>query len=53
MKTFSNSYVADTLSLVIFGKYYSSDLAECLFQPIDRLISYDKKWKFKGFWDSH
>jgi len=28
-------------------------MANTLFNPIPCLLSYDKKWKFKGFWDSH
>lgn len=41
------------MAIVVVGKYYTKNISECLFQPIDRLLSYDKKWKFKGFWDSH
>ena len=24
-----------------------------LLNPIDTLLSYNKEWKFKGFWDGH
>lgn len=53
LKNLNSELILDTIALMIFGKYYTPDLMNCLFSPADRLISYDKKWKFKGFWDSH
>lgn len=53
LRSFGNEFVVNALALIIFGKYYSENLMESLFEPIERLLSYDKKWKFKGFWDSH
>ena len=52
-KTFTCPRVVDALALVVFGKYYTRELSQRLFEPTERLLSYDKKWKFKGFWDSH
>lgn len=52
-KTFTHPFVADILTFIFFGKYHTKKLAESLFEPVPCLLSYDKKWKFKGFWDSH
>jgi hypothetical protein len=41
------------MALVVLGKYHTKSLANTLFDPVPCLLSYDKKWKFKGFWDSH
>ena len=49
----THPFVVDMLALVIFGKYYTKQMASALFEPVGCLLSYDKKWKFKGFWDSH
>jgi type IV secretory pathway VirB6-like protein len=53
LKNLNSQLILDTIALMIFGKYYTTDLMNCMFSPVDRLMSYDKKWKFKGFWDSH
>lgn len=52
-KNITNPLLVDTLALVAFGKYYTRPLMDCLYEPVDRLLSYDKKWKFKGFWDTY
>lgn len=52
-KTFNHPFVVDALTFIIFGKYYTNQLSNYLFEPVPCLISYDKTWKFKGFWDSH
>ena len=52
-KSFRDSFMMDALALVVFGKYHTKELADCIYEPIPCLLSYDKKWKFKGFWDSH
>jgi hypothetical protein len=52
-KTISHPFVIDSLTMIVFGKYYTKSLAASLFEPVPCLLSYDKKWKFKGFWDTH
>lgn len=52
-KTFTHPFISNTLAFIFLGKYHTRQLAEALFDPVPCILSYDKKWKFKGFWDSH
>jgi hypothetical protein len=37
----------------LFGKYYPKSLTNKLLHPVGTLLSYNKQWKFKGFWDGY
>lgn len=45
--------MCDTLIFILFSKYYPKTLTHKLLNPVDNLLSYNKEWKFKGFWDGH
>lgn len=48
-----NQQFIDFVIFAFFGKYYSSTLCVKLIHPVEKPLSYSKKWKFKGFWDSY
>ena len=48
-----NKEFIDAVVFALFGKYYSSTLCVKLMHPVERPLSYSKKWTFKGFWDSY
>ena len=52
-KSIRTSKFLDNILITLFGRYYSRDLSMKLFNPSERILSYNKQWKFKGFWDSH
>lgn len=49
----SNPLFIDFVVFCFFSKYYSSTICVKLMHPIEKPLSYSKKWKFKGFWDSY
>lgn len=53
LKNITNQLVTETIVLALFGRYYSSALANIILKPILSVKSYDKVWKFKGFWDNY
>lgn len=48
-----NKYLSEVLIFLLFSKYYPKSLTHKLLNPVDNLLSYNKEWKFKGFWDGH
>jgi len=48
-----NKFLSEVLIFLLFSKYYPKSLTHKLLNPVDSLLSYNKEWKFKGFWDGH
>jgi hypothetical protein len=48
-----NPLFSDFLIFCFFGKYYTPALRAKLMNAVAKPMSYSKKWKFKGFWDTY
>jgi hypothetical protein len=48
-----NKLLCETIIFILFGSYYPKTITHKLLNPIENILSYNKEWKFKGFWDAH